>query len=266
MTEPLKPQQDPFFYVIAITVLSGLFLIYASYYYAPALTWTTFIFAIGLVASFLIYNTRCPQCKRSFAKEEEKDLKEKLRENIVPYTYYDKIKYLYSDGTVKSIVNDKSHTINERVEINRHHFKCKKCGHTWLKEKPNNLDKNSRPTPIVKTIQTKEKSPLSELAGPVSIGKYEDYPDKSVGKKSRVPPLTKYEAEKIIKQRGTKCQYPHCQEKYSLDVHHIVQRSNGGTNNNSNLIVLCPTHHQKSDRGEIPATRLKMIVSGSKHN
>ena len=116
------------------------------------------------------------------------------------------------------------------------------------------------------TIQTKEKSPLSELAGSVSVGKYEDYPDESIGKKSRVPPLTKYEAEKIIKQRGTKCQYPHCQERYSLDVHHIVQRSNGGTNNNSNLIVLCPTHHQKSDRGEIPATRLKMIVSGSKHN
>ncbi|MCX6708370.1 MAG: HNH endonuclease [Candidatus Woesearchaeota archaeon] len=266
MTAPLKPQQDPLIYSITITVLSGLFLIYSIYYYTPAITWTIFVFAIGLIASFFIYNTRCPQCKRPFAKEEEKQLKEKLREDIIPYTYYDKIKYLYSDGTVKSIVNDKAHTINERVEVNRHHFKCKKCGYTWLKEKSNNLDENNRPIPIIKTIQTKEKSPLSGSSGPVSVDKYESYPDESTGKSSKVPPLTKYEAEKIIMQRGTRCQYPHCQEKLSLDVHHIVHRSNNGTNKNSNLIVLCPTHHQKADRGEIPATRLKIIVSGSKHH
>ena len=73
-------------------------------------------------------------------------------------------------------------------------------------------------------------------------------------------PLSKHEAEMIIRARGTRCQYPHCHETYDLDVHHIVPRSQGGSNEGSNLIVLCPTHHRKADRGSIPATRLKMYV------
>jgi len=41
------------------------------------------------------------------------------------------------------------------------------------------------------------------------------------------------------------------------EVHHIVPRSEGGPNDPSNLIVLCPNDHRKADRGAISRTKLK---------
>lgn len=41
------------------------------------------------------------------------------------------------------------------------------------------------------------------------------------------------------------------------EVHHIEPRSEGGSNDPSNLIVLCPTCHRKADRGGITKTKLK---------
>lgn len=41
------------------------------------------------------------------------------------------------------------------------------------------------------------------------------------------------------------------------EVHHIKPRSKGGTNDESNLIVLCPTCHRKADSGGISQTKLR---------
>jgi len=41
------------------------------------------------------------------------------------------------------------------------------------------------------------------------------------------------------------------------EVHHIVPRSEGGPNDRSNLIVLCPNHHRKADAGAISRSKLK---------
>lgn len=41
------------------------------------------------------------------------------------------------------------------------------------------------------------------------------------------------------------------------EIHHIEPRSEGGSNQRSNLIVLCPTCHRKADRGGISKTMLK---------
>lgn len=72
------------------------------------------------------------------------------------------------------------------------------------------------------------------------------------------PPLSQSHKERLIQKVGTKCCYPHCRETESLDVHHIIPRSKEGTNKESNLVVLCPTHHTKADRGAIPRERLKL--------
>lgn len=73
----------------------------------------------------------------------------------------------------------------------------------------------------------------------------------------KYPPLTQTQKEEAIRKVGTKCCYPGCQERESLDVHHINPRRESGNNKENNLIVLCPTHHRKADRGSIPRERLK---------
>jgi hypothetical protein len=48
-----------------------------------------------------------------------------------------------------------------------------------------------------------------------------------------------------------------------IETHHIRQRSAGGTNNSSNLINLCPTHHSAADRicrANPNLTRSQLIV------
>jgi 5-methylcytosine-specific restriction endonuclease McrA len=74
----------------------------------------------------------------------------------------------------------------------------------------------------------------------------------------RVSTLPHEETERIIHRVGTICCYPNCKETVALDVHHILPRSEGGTNRDGNLIVLCPTHHRLADRGAIPRKRLEM--------
>lgn len=81
---------------------------------------------------------------------------------------------------------------------------------------------------------------------------------KEVSPSGESPSLTSDETEMIIHRVGTICCYPNCKETISLDVHHIVPRHEGGTNNASNLIVLCPKYHRLADRGAIPRRRLKM--------
>lgn len=44
------------------------------------------------------------------------------------------------------------------------------------------------------------------------------------------------------------------------EVHHIVPRSEGGPNEPSNLIVLCPNDHRKADSGAISRAKLKAKV------
>ena len=44
------------------------------------------------------------------------------------------------------------------------------------------------------------------------------------------------------------------------EIHHIVPRREGGPNERSNLIVLCPNHHRKADAGAISRSKLKAKV------
>lgn len=70
--------------------------------------------------------------------------------------------------------------------------------------------------------------------------------------------MSQREKESLINKVGTRCCYPNCSQSVGLEVHHIIPRSQGGTNKENNLIVLCPNHHHLADRGAIPRDRLKL--------
>lgn len=48
---------------------------------------------------------------------------------------------------------------------------------------------------------------------------------------------------RILQRDGYLCQAPGCSSRRQLEVHHVVFRSRGGTNQGANLITLCHAHH-----------------------
>ncbi|MDQ7821466.1 MAG: HNH endonuclease signature motif containing protein [Candidatus Eremiobacteraeota bacterium] len=47
----------------------------------------------------------------------------------------------------------------------------------------------------------------------------------------------------ILKRDRFRCQVPGCHCRHNLEVHHIIRRSQGGTDDPRNLITLCKAHH-----------------------
>ena len=65
---------------------------------------------------------------------------------------------------------------------------------------------------------------------------------------STIPPAT----ERFVKHRdGYRCTVPGCRSSQNLEVHHIMHRAHGGTNDPSNLTTLCWGHHAAHHRGEL---------------
>src|ERR1700722_16460548 len=57
----------------------------------------------------------------------------------------------------------------------------------------------------------------------------------------------------VLTESGYRCAVPTCRSILALDMHHIWEVSNGGGNDPSNLIALCPTCHALYHRGTIKA-------------
>lgn len=74
------------------------------------------------------------------------------------------------------------------------------------------------------------------------------------------PPAPEKTKNTLIFDRAEqRCEW--CGERSDhLEVHHIEPRSEGGSNDPSNLIVLCPNHHRQADAGGISKTKLKAKV------
>lgn len=52
----------------------------------------------------------------------------------------------------------------------------------------------------------------------------------------------------IVRQRGNKCEI--CGwDRSSVDLCHIIDRSDGGSDKEDNLVLLCPNHHRLFDHG-----------------
>lgn len=86
-------------------------------------------------------------------------------------------------------------------------------------------------------------------------------------KKEKIAKAKKYQFEfeevrpLILERDNNKCNK--CGRSELLDVHHIVYRSAGGTNEPSNLLTLCAVCHAEEHKGEsiypIMALRIKRI-------
>jgi len=60
----------------------------------------------------------------------------------------------------------------------------------------------------------------------------------------------------VLYRDSFKCQ--HCGSKNKLEVHHIIYRSQGGTDDVNNLITLCHECHQEVHKGKIKIDRTKV--------
>lgn len=58
---------------------------------------------------------------------------------------------------------------------------------------------------------------------------------------------------KLLTSENFKCFICGWQEA-SCDIHHIIPRSSGGSDNFDNLAVLCPNHHRLADQGKLIST------------
>lgn len=74
------------------------------------------------------------------------------------------------------------------------------------------------------------------------------------------PPSESLKNELYFERADRRCEW--CEEQIDQpEVHHITPRSEGGSNDRSNLIVLCPTCHRKADSGAISRSKLTYRIS-----
>lgn len=55
----------------------------------------------------------------------------------------------------------------------------------------------------------------------------------------------------VLTEAGYRCAVPTCRNILAVDIHHIVEVAEGGSNEPGNLLALCPTCHALFHRGEI---------------
>jgi len=64
---------------------------------------------------------------------------------------------------------------------------------------------------------------------------------------------------KILKRANIKCGM--CSwDKTSLDIHHVVERRNGGTDEDNNLAPLCPNCHRMAHEGKYTKEQLQTVT------
>ena len=67
-------------------------------------------------------------------------------------------------------------------------------------------------------------------------------------------PRTKIKSDvvrEVLIEAGYRCAVPTCRNILAIDMHHIVEVKDGGPNEQSNLLALCPTCHALYTRGTI---------------
>lgn len=76
----------------------------------------------------------------------------------------------------------------------------------------------------------------------------------------KTPPAPDSLKNELFFERANRC-CEYCGEDIDHpEVHHITQRSQGGSNDRQNLIVLCPNCHRKADRGAIGKSKLRYQI------
>jgi 5-methylcytosine-specific restriction endonuclease McrA len=73
--------------------------------------------------------------------------------------------------------------------------------------------------------------------------------------------LTEEEKSQLENAVWYRCENPFCKHTHFLDVHHIIDEKDGGTNKLDNLIVLCPYCHELAHKNEIPEKEMRSWIS-----
>lgn len=68
------------------------------------------------------------------------------------------------------------------------------------------------------------------------------------GTRKKIPDRLKMD---VLTESGYRCAVPTCRNILAIDLHHIVEVSEGGENSLSNLVALCPNCHALFHRGTI---------------
>jgi hypothetical protein len=63
-----------------------------------------------------------------------------------------------------------------------------------------------------------------------------------------IPPAV---ARAVLRRDCGRCQVPGCRSSRWIQIHHIVAREDGGSNDPCNLLCLCSAHHQAHHRKQI---------------
>jgi DNA-directed RNA polymerase subunit RPC12/RpoP len=228
-TLPLQVYKEPFYYTGIITLIALALFIYSIIYIniVPNLVVPSLVIALIFgIATYFLWSTRCPYCKRPFSKTENTEWKEDLGIKKEPYSYYSKV-YRYSDGTTENVPGSEKTILRDR-RFEMHYYVCNKCGYgsdkEWKEEKGEWLGDAPKPKYIKKEGN--------------AIGLNFDQRTES-NKKDRVPINTSLKRE-LFERAGNACQ--HCGQTFALDIHHID--GNPANNSKTNLIVLCATCHR----------------------
>lgn len=84
---------------------------------------------------------------------------------------------------------------------------------------------------------------------------------KNQAKPSLRKALSNETREFLLTECGYRCAVPTCRNILALDMHHILEVKEGGSNDPSNLIALCPTCHALFHRGTITARSIYIYKS-----
>jgi hypothetical protein len=63
-----------------------------------------------------------------------------------------------------------------------------------------------------------------------------------------IPPATR---RKVLQRDEFRCRVPGCRSHTNIDIHHVVHREHGGTNELFNLISICEAHHLAHHAGTL---------------
>lgn len=74
-------------------------------------------------------------------------------------------------------------------------------------------------------------------------------------KRKDLPAATRH---RILMEAGYKCGNPACRHIITLDIHHIVYVSDGGGDDPTNLLALCPYCHSMHHAKQIPAEAIRL--------
>jgi hypothetical protein len=73
-------------------------------------------------------------------------------------------------------------------------------------------------------------------------------------KRTRIAAATR---QAVLIEAGYKCANPVCRHILTLEIHHIVRVRDGGGNQQSNLLALCPNCHSLHTQGHIPRAAIE---------